>query len=159
MNFIIKRKNAVCCYLPIFLSLFLFACSASKDSQVSEKKDVLIQDYEKAFNPTKYNLEYSETPASGNNANRPSSGISRRNISGFRIQVVISREFDECQRRRKELQKLFPEQKTYIIHEFPFYKLRLGNFRTREEAESYLQNFSDNNIRSTQIVPDRIVVE
>jgi hypothetical protein len=157
MNFIVKRKNAVCCYLPILLSLFLFACSASKNSQVSEKRDVLLQDYEKAFDPTKYNLEYSETPASGNNTNRTSS-ISRKNISGFRIQVVISREFDECQRKRRELQKLFPEQKTYIIHEFPFYKLRLGNFRTRGEAESYLQNFSEN-IKNTQIVPDRIVVE
>ena len=159
MNFIVKRKNVVCCYLPILLSLFLFACSASKDSQVSEKRDVLLQDYEKAFNPTKYNLEYNDTTASNSNTTRPTSSISRRNISGFRIQIVISREFDECQKRRKELQMLFPDQKIYIIHEFPFYKLRLGNFRTRGEAESYLQNLSDNNIKSTQIVPDRIVVE
>ena len=157
MNFIIKRKNAVCCYLPILLSLSLFACSASKDSQVIGKKNVSLQDYEKAFDPTKYNLDYSES-ASTDNTTR-SSSISRRNISGFRIQVVISREFDECQRKRRELQKIFPEQKTYIIHEFPFYKLRLGNFKTRGEAESYLENLSDNNIRSTQIVPDRIVVE
>jgi hypothetical protein len=158
MNFTIKRKNAVCYYLPILLSLFLFACSASKNSKESENKDVPLQDYEKAFDPTKYDLDYSKASPNKNAASKPSS-ITRKNISGFRIQVVISNEFDECQQSRRELQKLFPDQKTYIVHEFPFYKLRLGNFRTRKDAESYLQNLSNKNIKSTQIVPDRIVVE
>lgn len=158
MNFIIKRKNTVWYYLPVILSLFLFACSASKNSKESEKEAAALYDYEKTFDPSKYELDYNEAPASKDNKTAPS-GISRKNIPGFRIQVVISSEFDECQQTRRELQKLFPDQKTYIIHEFPFYKLRLGNFKTRKDAESYLQNLSKKSIKSTQIVPDRIVVE
>ena len=156
MNFIFKRKNVICC-LPILLSLFLFACSASK-SPTDRKDEATLQGYEKSFDPTRYDLDYTEAPADKNNAGTPSS-ISRKNISGFRIQVLISSEFEECQQSRRELQNRFPDQKTYIIHEFPFYKLRLGNFRTRREAESYQKSLSGKNIRNTQIVPDKIVVE
>jgi hypothetical protein len=158
MKFIIKRKDVICYCLAILLSLFLFACSASKETK-KEEKSASLQDYEKAFDPTKYGLDYyTETPLNVNN-NAKTSGILRKNISGFRIQIVISKEFDECQRSRKELQNLFPDQKTYILHEFPFYKLRLGNFRTRQEAEDYQKNLFDKDIKNSQIVRDKIVVE
>ena len=158
MSFIIKGKNVVCLFLPIIFSIFLLACTASKGLNDSDPVDVSLQDYEKAFDPTKHELDYTETPTATDNDTKPNT-TTRKNISGFRIQVVISNEFEECQQSRKELQKLFPDQKTYIVHEFPFYKLRLGNFRTRKDAESYIKNLSDNNIKSTQIVPDRIVVD
>jgi len=147
--------------LPIFL--FFVSCSGTKDiakdiTNIEEVKEpVALQDYEKAFDPAKYNLDYMESTAR-TGSNTPSS-TSRRTITGYRIQVVIASEFDECQRRRKELQALFPEQKVYIVHEFPFYKLRMGNFKTRKDAEAYIEKFDLHNIKNIQIVPDRIVIE
>jgi len=153
--------------LPIFL--FLASCSGMKDIEKDVKKEkekvkvkepvmVTLQGYEKAFNPAKYNLDYKESIAGTSGSNTPSSS-SRRTSTGYRIQVVIASEFDECQQRRKDLQSLFPEQKTYIVHEFPFYKLRMGNFKTRKDAETYLEKFDLYNIKNIQIVPDRIVIE
>jgi len=148
--------------LPIFL--FFVSCSGTKDiakdiTNIEEVKEpVALQDYEKAFDPAKYNLDYKESTVSTSGVNTLSS-TSRRTSNGYRIQVVIASEFDECQLRRKDLQALFPEQKTYIVHEFPFYKLRMGNFKARKDAEAYLEKFTLYNIKNVQIVPDRIVIE
>jgi len=155
--------------LPIFL--FFVSCSSRSSIKDIEKEDirkekeklkepviVTLQGYEKAFNPAKYNLDYKESTVGTSGSNTPSSSL-KRTSTGYRIQVLIASEFDECQQRRKDLQALFPEQKTYIVHEFPFYKLRMGNFKARKDAEAYIEKFDLHNIKNIQIVPDRIVIE
>jgi len=58
-------------------------------------------------------------------------------IRGFRIQVY----FGSGQQARKEADEakascisLFPTQKAHILFQTPFYKVRVGDFRTRNEA-------------------------
>ena len=58
-------------------------------------------------------------------------------LRGYRIQVY----FGSGQQARKEANEakascisLFPTQKAHILFQTPFYKVRIGDFRTRNEA-------------------------
>lgn len=58
-------------------------------------------------------------------------------LRGYRIQVY----FGSGQQARKEANEakascisLFPTQKAHILYQTPFYKVRVGDFRTRNEA-------------------------
>lgn len=60
-------------------------------------------------------------------------------IDGFRIQITYTNVRDEVYQGKAAMYKHFPEQASYVEYEQPYYKLRLGDFRTRLEATYYLQ--------------------
>ena len=41
---------------------------------------------------------------------------------------------------KTKIYQRFPELKAYLMYQSPFFKLKVGNFTEREEAESYLQH-------------------
>lgn len=59
-------------------------------------------------------------------------------IQGFRAQVFSGnnqrKSKDEAFRKEKEIKELFPDLPTYVTYTAPFWKLRVGDFRTHEEA-------------------------
>lgn len=59
-------------------------------------------------------------------------------IQGFRAQVFSGnnqrKSKDEAFRKEKEIKEFFPDVPTYITYNAPFWKLRVGDFRTHEEA-------------------------
>lgn len=56
---------------------------------------------------------------------------------GFRIQVVSTARRDDAFRVKDELESQFPEEKTYIVYQSPNFKVRIGNFIKREEADKF----------------------
>ena len=132
----------------------------TKIEKKAEEEDKL-NDYEKSFDPSKYDLAYEEnSPNTKKNSvkTKKKEGV-KRSASGFRVQTTLSGEFEDCQRNRNELQKKFPDIKTYIVHEFPFYKLRIGDFQSRKEAEKFIKVLIDKDIKNGLIVPDKINIE
>jgi hypothetical protein len=122
----------------------------------------LLSDYEKSFDPGKYELSYEDDKPAAKKSiskNNNKKNSVKKIVSGFRIQTIISGELSECQKRRLELQRLFPDIKTYIINEFPFYKLRIGDFSSRKEADAFNKLLSEKDIKTGQIVPDKIILE
>jgi hypothetical protein len=67
---------------------------------------------------------------------------SRRNIPGYRIQVINSSDRNKVFATKTRIYQQFPELKPYLIYQPPNYKLKLGNFRTSEDAEPYLDQLS-----------------
>jgi hypothetical protein len=67
---------------------------------------------------------------------------SRRNIPGYRIQVANSNNRNEVFAVKTKIYQQYPELKPYIIYQPPNYKLKVGNFKTAEEAEPYLQKLT-----------------
>ena len=59
-------------------------------------------------------------------------------IQGYRTQVFSGnnqrKSKDEAFRKEKEIKELFPDVPTYVTYNAPFWKLRIGDFRTHEEA-------------------------
>lgn len=62
---------------------------------------------------------------------------SRRNMPGFRIQIIQSRDRNQVFAEKAKIYQQFPELQPYLIYQQPYYKLKVGNFKTQEEAETY----------------------
>ena len=59
-------------------------------------------------------------------------------VPGFRTQVFSGNNQraskDEAFRKEEEIKELFPDVPTYVTYDAPFWKLRVGDFRSHEEA-------------------------
>lgn len=59
-------------------------------------------------------------------------------IQGYRTQVFSGNNQrmskDEAFQKEKEIKKLFPNVPTYVTYNAPFWRLRVGDFRSHEEA-------------------------
>lgn len=75
-------------------------------------------------------------------------------IAGYRIQIFNGRK-DDCLAQRGTFLRQFPEVPAYLLYEVPEYKTQIGNFRSRMEAEKFLQEiisiFPGSFIIATQI--------
>lgn len=56
---------------------------------------------------------------------------------GYRIQVASTPRRDDAFARRAELISRFPDQKVYMVFQSPNFKVRIGNFLKKEEAEKF----------------------
>ena len=63
---------------------------------------------------------------------------SRRNVQGFRILVINTNDRAKATEAKARIYQKFRELPAYLMYQSPFYKLKVGNFREREEAEQYL---------------------
>ena len=79
-------------------------------------------------------------------------------ISGYRVQIVISQNQQELQDIKTEIEESINEQ-TYIIFELPNYKLRVGNFLNRKEAENFQKKIVRLGYRKAWVVPTMIEKE
>ena len=74
--------------------------------------------------------------------------------------ILLQRAKNESILLQQELEKKL-SQPVYVISEPPFWKVRIGNFRTREDANQYKESLLDlcpELQSSTYIVPDQIIV-
>jgi hypothetical protein len=67
---------------------------------------------------------------------------SRRNVPGFRIQVINSPDRSKVFVAKGKIYQEFPDMKPYLMYLSPNYKLKVGNFKTQEEAEDALKQLS-----------------
>lgn len=63
----------------------------------------------------------------------------RRSMPGFRIQVINSTDRNKVFEVKGKIYQQFPELKPYLLYQAPHYKLKVGNFKTQEEAEDYMK--------------------
>jgi hypothetical protein len=62
----------------------------------------------------------------------------RRFVPGFRILVINTNNRSQAVAAKTKVYQKFPELQSYLMYQPPFYKLKVGNFKEREEAENYL---------------------
>ena len=71
--------------------------------------------------------------------NRRHSGLSDQTVSGFRVQVFSSNvqrsAKTEAFRIEREIKDVFPDEAVYVNYSSPFWKVRVGDFRTQAEAQ------------------------
>jgi hypothetical protein len=83
---------------------------------------------------------------------------SRRTANGYRILVINSNDRNKVFAAKAKIYQNYPELKPYLLYQPPFYKLKVGNFRTREEAEEYQRALSKDFPTGLYIVRDIIEV-
>jgi len=66
----------------------------------------------------------------------------RRSMPGFRIQVINTSDRTAAINAKTKVYQLYPELKAYLLYQSPYFRLRVGNFRDKEEADDYLKALS-----------------
>lgn len=61
---------------------------------------------------------------------------SRRNVPGFRIQVMNTPDRNKAYEAKAKVYQEFPDWKPYLLYQAPNYKLRVGDFKTEDEANA-----------------------
>jgi hypothetical protein len=84
---------------------------------------------------------------------------SRRNIPGYRIEVANSNDRNQVFAIKTRIYQVYPELKPYLIYQPPNYKLKVGNFRTVEEAEPYLQKLTQDFPSGVYLIHDIIEIK
>jgi hypothetical protein len=62
---------------------------------------------------------------------------SARSMRGYRLMVVNTNKRNEAIDAKTKIYTYFPELKAYLSYQSPYFKLKAGNFKTRDEAEKY----------------------
>ena len=109
-------------------------------------------------NPPKFPTVNLPSFTSDNDLENISSNEEINFIKGYRVQIVISQNEQELQDVKIEIEKSIDEQ-TYIIFELPNYKLRVGNFLNRKEAENFQKKIVRLGYRTAWVVPTMIEKE
>lgn len=81
---------------------------------------------------------------------------SRRHVPGYRIQVINSPDRSKVFAAKAKVYEQFPDWKPYLLYQSPNYKLRVGNFKTQEEAQDALKQLSRFFPAGLYIIPEII---
>lgn len=81
-----------------------------------------------------------------------------RNMQGFRLQVINTNDRNSALSVKTRMLSDFPGEKTYFIYHSPYFKIQMGNFRTREDAEELMQQVKKIYPSGVFIVPAKIEV-
>ncbi len=82
----------------------------------------------------------------------------QKGVPGFRVQIFFASGNNSVpitNRIRAEFLAKYPRTKAYIVYQEPYYKVRVGDFRTRLEARGFL-NIITHDFPSSYIVSDDV---
>ena len=83
----------------------------------------------------------------------------RRVTKGFRLLVVNTNKRDEAISAKTKLYQYFPELKSYLLYQSPYFKLKAGNFKERKDAESYQKKLNTFFPKGVFVMNDMIEVK
>jgi hypothetical protein len=63
--------------------------------------------------------------------------VTRKTVNGYQLQVLNTTDRTEALNAKSLLLSKYPQQKTFLMFQSPYYKIRFGNFLTQTEASSY----------------------
>jgi hypothetical protein len=167
-------------FLSAVAMLIFAGCSASQpfnsdeeisknDAQAEEtpkEKRLPLAAYEATLNPADFDHEvdviqknHSEEKREQTPLEIPKDSliIQEEIIQGFRIQVFSSANVDEAALIKGTVLGKFASDSVYLVYDAPVYKIRVGDFTSRYEANQRLPEFVEKGYRDAWIVPDRVV--
>lgn len=135
--------------------LLIFIITCSLHSQDEQKQ------YDESFDPTTLNEPEMELPILifPGDTFQFKNGIDVTDSTemGYRIQVVSTPDYQNVELVMEELAQMMKE-KVYLSFDPPNYKVRIGNFRFRSEAEKVQKNLNAMGYRTAWIIRTDIVV-
>jgi len=91
--------------------------------------------------------------------NEESTKETRKNMPGFRIQVINTTDRNKVFAAKAKVYQEFPDLKPYLLYQAPNYKLKVGNFKTQEEAEETQRQLERLFPSGTYVIRDIIEVK
>ena len=154
--------------------LIMTGCSSSKPIQAEEKpkhdqpqeKRIRLSESEATFNPSEYDREIDLPSPTRSEEQKPqapieipkdSMSVQEEVVQGYRIQIFSSSNMDEVAEMKILAMEKCAGDSIYIVFDAPVYKVRIGDFVNRYEANLRLPEFIEKGFRDPWVVPDRIV--
>lgn len=82
-----------------------------------------------------------------------------RTMKGYRLMVMNTNKRNEAIAAKTKVYTYFPELKAYLVYQSPFFRLKAGNFKTREEAEKYKKQMTPLFPKGVFVMNDTIEVK
>jgi hypothetical protein len=83
---------------------------------------------------------------------------SARSMKGYRLLVVNTNKRNEAIDAKTKIYTYFPDLKAYLVYQTPYFKLKAGNFKTREEADRYRKTMNSIFPKGVFIINDMIEI-
>jgi len=91
--------------------------------------------------------------------NEETSREARRIGRGYRLLVINTNKRDEAVEAKTKVYTFFPELKSYLIYQSQYFKLKVGNFKERKEAEDYRERLQKYFPKGVFIMNDTIEIK
>lgn len=164
-----------CCIATfLLLSLLLLAgCGSTegtrKDSSSQpdeQERWVPLSQYERTFNPSDYDKEIEavrtqhqvELERAASHSPADSVVLESEYSQGYRIQIFATASIDEANAMRLTAAQRITEDSLYVVFDPPVYKVRIGDFRTKGEANLKLGPVSGMGFTDAWVVGDKIII-
>jgi len=79
-----------------------------------------------------------------------------RNQPGFRVQLISTNKRNEASDVKAKVMQLYPDYRTYLEYQPPYFKVRIGDFKSRDEATDFRDKLSTNFPGAIFVVPATI---
>ncbi|SEW03291.1 Sporulation related domain-containing protein [Chitinophaga sp. YR573] len=76
-----------------------------------------------------------------------------RNQPGFRVQLISTNKRNEANDIKAKVMQLYPDYRTYLEYQPPYFKVRIGDFKSRDEATDFREKLSTNFPGAIFVVP------
>ena len=129
-------------YFALLCLCIIIGCSSTKS--VTKQDEQTDRKYDESFDPLVLQDDDIEFPAivknekqknvQGSNQSFPEN---RKEVNGFRVQIVATQNLEKATLLEEEAKSQFSinGHQTYLVFEAPLYKIRIGDFTSRDEAE------------------------
>lgn len=84
--------------------------------------------------------------------------VTRKTVNGYQLQVLNTTDRNEAINAKSLLLSKYPNQKTFLMYQSPYYKIRFGNFLTKTEAVSY-QKKVKSNFTNVFVIPTKFEIK
>jgi len=152
--------------LAVAASVFV-GCKAAEETGKQELpketfKDFLAR-YEKTFDPSPYKVQAKElsskpqTDSTGTTFRPTPSSAAPETTAGFRVQILTTQDIDQAMQLRDTLWVALPDEWVYVVHDAPYYKVRVGNFADRPSANKTVKTLIEKGYGTAWVVPDQVL--
>ncbi len=157
------------------LSLLLISCvsatkmaSESQDNTVSEEELASREEFDPSILSDRFIIEQPDLraydtiqAADVNDLDYSNKSLavedSSVSVPGYRIQIFSSSSFTRSNELYQTVRMEILEEHVYLVYDAPFYKIRVGNYLDRDDAEDFRlelrRNYPDSWIVRTEVFP------
>lgn len=133
----------------LFVFLFVLKTSFSQDTLLLTGPALIVHKDPRADALVKKQAEINDR----------SRRIAGRTMRGYRLLIVNTNSRDEAIDAKTKIYQHFPDQKAYLTYQSPFFKLKAGNFQTRDEAKRYQSLMNTIFPKGVYIINDTIEIK
>lgn len=158
----------------LLLGIFLLSgCGSTEEARKDasaqpdeQERWVPLSQYERTFHPTDYDQEIEavqtrhkvELERAATRSPADSVVLESEFSQGYRIQIFATASIDEANAMRLTAAQRVTEDSLYVVFDPPVYKVRIGDFRTKAEANLKLGSVSAMGFTDAWVVGDKIIL-